>query len=67
MFCPFGFSRQAQARMVVRLLVCQTLKDGQHIEFRSIEKEQQAHCLRDPTKKEQQALHVYSIADFPAS
>ena len=25
------------------------------------------HCLRDPTKKGQQALHVYSIANFVAS
>ena len=26
-----------------------------------------AHCLRDPTKIGQQALHVYSIANFVAS
>ena len=24
------------------------------------------HCLRDPTKKGQQELHVYSIANFVA-
>ena len=30
-------------------------------------KTQIMHCLRDTTKKGQQALHVYSIANFVAS